>query len=161
MMGVMLNRRGFISSLAGLVAWAKSGNVKSISPAASAIQPTCENTMESAWVENSSNVIDRVSLASGDAAWVNNCNGFQVGQPVDVYRHTGVLRGTAVISSICEAKDIVHLSWNIMPQAGDYLVVHGGSSPRLNPATPYFRISGDAGAYMGLKRSVSVLRTLS
>ncbi len=42
MMGVMLNRRGFISSLAGLVAWVKSGNANSISPAASAIQPTCE-----------------------------------------------------------------------------------------------------------------------
>lgn len=38
----MNTRRGFISSLAGVVAWAKSPKIKSISPAASAIHPTCE-----------------------------------------------------------------------------------------------------------------------
>lgn len=37
----MLNRRGFLSSLAGVVALAKSG--LKLSPAAAAIQPTCAN----------------------------------------------------------------------------------------------------------------------
>lgn len=78
-------------------------------------------------------MIDRVNLSVLDSAWVNNSNAFQVGQLVDVYSYDFVLRGTAMIASIYAAKDILRLSWESRPQAGDYLVVHGGVAPRPTP----------------------------
>lgn len=143
MIAMNFNRRGFISSLAGLVGFVTGSKAKaSLSPAASAIQPTC--SMDEA--------AQRVSLSAQDSAWVNNSNAFQVGQLVDVYSYDFMFRGTSMIASIYDAKDILHLSGDSRPQAGDYLVVHGGVAPRPNPIT-YYRSSENAGSYMGLARS--------
>lgn len=147
----MLSRRGFISSLAGVVAWAKSPKLKGISPAASAIQPTC--SMDDAARRDGSSVIDRVNLSSLDSAWVNNSNAFQVGQLVDIYSCEFAFRGTAMVASIYAAKDILHLSWDSLPQPGDYLVVNGVAMP-IPADIPCYQFKGSGNdAYVGLGRS--------
>jgi hypothetical protein len=56
-----LNRRGFLYSLAGVVAWVKSPKAKIeslVSPAASAIQPTCV----ASWSANQAAIDEYVNL---------------------------------------------------------------------------------------------------
>lgn len=152
-MKTQINRRGFFGAIAGLVACVK--NPKAIvSPAASAVQPTC---MDAATQADGSNIIDTVVSISGRHATVNNANFFQSGQTVDVHGPLpdAPYRGTFVVSEQSIRRNEIILHGGLLPSVGvgDLIVVYGAMHPPNLFDLPCYQIDGNTGLYMGINRS--------
>ena len=152
-----MNRRGFISSLAGVVAWVKGPKAKTqslVSPAASAIQPTCEE----------SSYQYRAYFLTRDGYMVEPTIPPMMVTRHDKFSNTIWLDGPVPMDACGRGITIVPVRRNCgeeFMEGGLYYSCnrpHGhdgrcGDESRTINTIPYYQINGNAGAYMGLARS--------
>jgi hypothetical protein len=98
-----------------------------------------------------------VSTATGQY-FVNNANGFQDNQDIDVWTAVGgAFLGTVTIQSVDTSTNSLWLTGPIAPgSAAGNVLLFNGSSGAANSGVfgvPYYQVAGNAGNYMGISRS--------